>query len=201
MFRVGRITFSPMRSVPDNIAAELVKGADRLDMTFGDATMDDVAAASGIPRATIYYYFRSKTDVLRFVHQSLLAEYRATVRADDEGTARERLTTLLRRLVTHIARHRGTAQLFVANLGELGEWSELTSRFDPLAEELEVLLRDGVRTAEIEVVDLPRAALAISAMAHATATRVVLADEHPDADELADWLVGMIWRGIGSPAL
>ena len=71
-----------MRTVPDNIASELVGGADRLDMTFGDATMDDIAAASGIPRATIYYYFRSKTDVLRFVHQSLLAEYRATVRAE-----------------------------------------------------------------------------------------------------------------------
>jgi AcrR family transcriptional regulator len=190
-----------MRTVPDKIARKLVDGADHLDMPFDAVTMDDIATASGIPRATLYYHFRGKTDVLRFVHQALLAEYRATVRADDDGPALERLETLFRRLLEHMGRHRGTGRLFVANLGELGEWAELTTgTFDPLAEQLERVLGDGVRSRELKPLDVARTAFAVSAMAHAAVTRALLADAPIDPDELAAWFVTVVGKGIAAPA-
>ena len=61
------------------MAAKLLASAARLT-DMADVRMDDIAQASGIPRATLYYYFEGKDDILAFARrwtELLVVEYYA----------------------------------------------------------------------------------------------------------------------------
>jgi AcrR family transcriptional regulator len=72
-----------------------------------DLTMDRVAAEAGIAKGSLYRYFRSKRELLEFVHAKVIDPL---FRDLDETIARqesalEKLTWLLRTLLEHVARH------------------------------------------------------------------------------------------------
>ena len=76
------------RPVPEGLAAKLTSAASDLALSFDEVRMEDIATASGIPRATLYYYFAGKEDILAFLLRSLLddvaAEVQGAVSADGE---------------------------------------------------------------------------------------------------------------------
>jgi TetR/AcrR family transcriptional regulator len=188
-----------MRTVPEDIAQKLVAGADRLTVGFEDVRMDDIAQASGIPRATLYYHFPSRQDVLTFLHDAMLTEYRRTVVVDGQGSARERLTRLFDQLLEHISRHPGVALILVANLGQLGKLTELaTSTFDPLVAQIEVILADGVRSGEVRQIDVGHTAVAISTLANAAVTRALVSDQLGHGEQISEWLVALLWDGVSA---
>jgi AcrR family transcriptional regulator len=189
-----------VRAVPDDIARRLMAGADRLTVGFEDVRMDDLAQASGIPRATLYYHFPSRQDVLTFLYDTMLAEYRRTVRDDGTGTARERLTRLLDRLLDQVTSHPGTAQITVANLGELGKLTEMaTIDGDPLIREIEGILRDGVERGEVRPIEVRPTAVVMSTMANTVVTRALVAGELDQRRGISEWLVGLFWDGVAAP--
>ena len=187
-----------MRTVPADMTRKLVDGADRLTASFDDVRMDDIAKASGIPRATLYYYFPGKNDVLTFLHDTMLTELRENVRARDEGTTRDRLAALFASSFGHVARHPGLARILVTNLGRLGKLEELASAtfYDPVAVQVEEVLRAGVRLGEVRDLDVERVAAGLSALAHITATRALVAGGLDDPEHLAEWLVDLAWAGV-----
>jgi AcrR family transcriptional regulator len=190
-----------MRTVPEDLAGKLVAGADRLTVGFEDARMDDIARASGIPRATLYYHFPSRQDVLTFLHDAMVSEYCRTVVPDPDGPARTRLTTLFDRLFDHVCRHPGAALILVSNIGQLGTLSELaTSEFDPLAGHIEAILRDGVRDGEVRDIDVDIAytAVVLSTLANCTATRALASGEIDRSRRISEWLVALVWDGVGA---
>ena len=186
------------REVPPDIARKLVSATDQFGARFDVLRMDDLAKASGIPRATLYYHFSGKDDVLAFIHEAMLAEHRAAVCVDDVGDARDRLATLLTRHLEHIARHPGAAQLLVVNIGRLRGLPELASTtYDPLVEPIAQILYDGVARGELCPIDVPRTAITLSNTAHVTAIRSVVSGALGDVTEAAAWLVDLFWDGIG----
>ena len=188
-----------MRTVPEEIARKLIAGTDRLSVGFEDVRMDDIAHASGIPRATLYYHFPSRQDVLTFLHDAMLAEYRTTVVADDHGSARERLTRLFDRLIEHVTRHPGAAQVLVANIGQLAKLTELAAgAYDPLLEQIEPILRAGIASGEMREIDVARTATAMSILAHVTITRALVTGDIGDSPELSTWLVDLVWDGVSA---
>ena len=90
-----------MRNVPADIVHKLVTATGALSANFDELRMEDIARASGVPRATLYYHFASKEDILAFLHDALLEEFRQTVRAPETGDPRSRLTELVRELKKH----------------------------------------------------------------------------------------------------
>src|SRR6478736_2526493 len=83
-----------MRPLPDGMR-EKVLGAAQLFAEYGlDATkMEDVAATTGVPKATLYYYFDGKEDLLAFLFAEVLDEVERAIRGavDAEGLAIDRL--------------------------------------------------------------------------------------------------------------
>src|SRR3984885_872985 len=59
-------------------------------------TLADIAAAAGIPLGNVYYYFKTKNDLIQAVVEAHLAEARAMLAAIDHAYPgpRERLTAL-----------------------------------------------------------------------------------------------------------
>ena len=50
------------RAVPEALAGKLTAAAGDFAPSFDEVRMEDIAAASGVPRATLYYYFAGKDD-------------------------------------------------------------------------------------------------------------------------------------------
>ena len=67
--------------------------------------MDDLAVATGIPRATLYYYFSGKNDVLSFLLTQKVLRGTAVVAeaAAGSGTPTERLAAVLRAMLHAMA--------------------------------------------------------------------------------------------------
>jgi AcrR family transcriptional regulator len=186
-----------MRKVPADIARKLVTATGTLSASLDDLRMDDIAHASGVPRATLYYHFSGKEDVLAFLHDALLEGFRENVRAPEEGTARSRVTALIERQLTHIAGHPAVTQLLVLNLGKLGKFSELASSANhPIVEPFRAILVDGVRSGELRDIDVDAVAIAMSDAVHTLGLRAVVAGTMDDATELAERFVDLLWNGI-----
>ncbi|MHB8898703.1 MAG: TetR/AcrR family transcriptional regulator, partial [Thermoguttaceae bacterium] len=81
------------------------------------ATMDRVAAAAGVAKGSLYNYFRSKDELLSFVHEKTiqpLVEANEAIAATDQSAAGkiEGMTRTWRR---HVGDHRATFQMLVKN--------------------------------------------------------------------------------------
>src|SRR5271170_6350012 len=61
------------------------------------ARMDEIARAAKVNKALLYYYFRSKEELHRFVLETLLSQLRARVweESDDPPPAGKRLTAVI----------------------------------------------------------------------------------------------------------
>jgi AcrR family transcriptional regulator len=77
---------------------KLMAAADLFAERGLDASkMEDVAAVTGIPKATLYYYFTGKEEILSFLFQVVLGAVHEAViaAAASEGTAAERLRQVI----------------------------------------------------------------------------------------------------------
>ena len=83
-----------MRPLPAAMREKVLAAAELFADRGLDATkMEDVAAATGVPKATLYYYFEGKEDILAFLFSEILDEVARAIdeAVSAEGTAAERL--------------------------------------------------------------------------------------------------------------
>ena len=81
------------------------------------ATMDRVATAAGVAKGSLYNYFRSKDDLLAFVHDKTmqpLLEANEQVAAS-ELAAGEKLSAMVRNWRHYVREHRATFQMLIKN--------------------------------------------------------------------------------------
>ena len=64
-----------MRKIPRQISDRLPAAADLFaEKGLNDSKIEDVAAVTGVPKATLYYYFAGKEDILAFLLEDLLKD-------------------------------------------------------------------------------------------------------------------------------
>ena len=62
-----------MRQVPAKLASKLYGAAELIaERGLADAKIDEIADAAGIPKATLYYYFSGKEEILAFLLGDML---------------------------------------------------------------------------------------------------------------------------------
>jgi TetR/AcrR family transcriptional regulator len=185
--RLQRATHPQARSA--RTRAAILEAAERIFATSGlaGARTDAIAAAAGVNKAMLYYYFQDK-DAL---YQAAIEEHfrafnqRALAALAAPGPARD---VLLRYVGLHLdflaARHRYAAlfqQLMLAGGQPL---QTLVRRyFAPRAAALEKLLRRGMRAGEFRRADPRHTAISITAMIvfYFSAARVLPLLGHTDA--------------------
>jgi TetR/AcrR family transcriptional regulator len=189
-----------MRSVPPDLARKLVGAADRFATGFDDVRMDDIAQVSGIPRATLYYYFAGKNEILAFLLDALLADFTSRVAGvvGADTDAQTRLTEFCTIQLDLMAASPATAQLLIVNLGKVGKLPDIATAIDdaflsPIAR----LLEDGVGRGDLADVDIPVTAMALFGAVTMTGLRAVLLQGDLESDRLAAQLVDLYWNGIG----
>ena len=192
-----------MRTLPEGMRDKVLAAAE-LFADFGlDATkMDDVAAATGVPKATLYYYFEGKEDILAFLFAEILDELRRAV-ADavaGEGTAAERLRAVVEAHLRVVETYPAASRALQFDLGRAARTPVIAERTEAaFLEPVGRLLADGVADGSLRTVEHPR--LVATALLGAVSTVGITAltlDRRRSAADIADDVVGLVLHGVAA---
>jgi AcrR family transcriptional regulator len=191
-----------MRKVPVALAGKLTAAAGAFTSSFEDVRMDDIAKASGIPRATLYYYFAGKDDVLVFLLGAMLNDLRISVAiaADAESDTESRLAAVVRAQLAHLAANPATGQLLLTNLGKAGRLGAIAAGVDQgFHSPVRRILAEGIRQGVLVDVDVEIATTALYGAVTIVGFQALLADGRIDVDRVADAVFPIFWSGIARP--
>lgn len=176
-----------MRNVPAKLAAKLYGAADLIaDKGLADAKIDEISTVTGIPMATLYYYFSGKDEILAFLLGDLLENIAGEVGAamSQPGTAHERLRGAVEAQMRVMLENPATCRALVGDLGRATRLPELATALDTAFHRpLEQLLREGVEDGTLRAVHDP-GTVALSVFGAITITGLtgtVAEPQHTDA--------------------
>lgn len=189
-----------VRPLPSDLAEKLAGAAELFAEHGLDATrVDEVARVTGIPRATLYYYFPGKEHILAHLLVSTLSEMatRLEAAASTDGTGRERLERVIRGHLSFIAERGATYRLLVAELGRAASLVDIAHAVDrAIKAPLRTVLRAGADDGSLHVADVRAAASVIHGAVLITGLEQLLVPGDR-ADDPADAILAVMFEGVG----
>lgn len=190
-----------IRPLPDELADRIDLAAPVFADNGLDATrIDDLAKATGIPRATLYYYFPGKEHILAHLLSRTLRQMTATLSdvAAEPGTGRERLARLVRAHLVFIGEHGPTYRLLFAELGRAASLVDIAAGVDvAILSPIRQALRDGHNDGSLHIDDVSAAASVVYGAVLVTGMQHLLLGTSGDLANRADAISNVILRGIG----
>lgn len=170
---------------------------------FSAATMDDIAAAAGLAKGTLYLYFKSKRDVYLKTLQQGIAElfgHVATNMQAAEGV-KAKIRALVTTRVKYAEENRDFIKIYLTEFNGATQSApinkELRDAYFKQIQAVELVLRDGVNGGDIPQLDVEAAAFMLQDMSKSLITRRSLGWSKKTVDEDIDFLCGCIWKVIG----
>lgn len=188
-----------MRAVPEAIAEKLMATAGEFVASWDDVRIDDIAKASGVPRATLYYNFASKDDVLAFMLRRMLDRLTEAVAAADhpDDDLPTRLESAMRAQLAHIGEYPATAQLLISNLGKAGKLPDIAAAINTAFHEpVRRLLAQGAADGSFRPVEPELAATALYGAVTIIGLRCLLIDGSIDVEGVSSQILPMFWSGL-----
>ena len=184
------------RRSPEIIDAAALVFAER---GYHGATTQDIADVLGIRQASLYYYLPSKEVALEIVCVRGVEDFFKAARAiaAGPGTAREKLTGLIRAHITPILDRGNFVKVFLtqrqflphASRRRVGKWSRAIERI------LEAIIKEGIRGGEFRAEADPRlATLAVLGMANAVAGWY--GKEKTSIERIGNELAALVLQGL-----
>ena len=168
---------------------QILEAAFRVFGTHGlhRATLDDVAAAAGITKGTIYLYFPSKADLFTAMLKSRVNDIMPAVETSEDGgsgpTTKQRLSALWR-LLYRFFRSRAWLAMYRSVVSEAGQFPEAAALLYregilPANRRLAQVIQRGITRGEFRGVDPLVAARAFAGMFQIFAVSQGLLGGHP----------------------
>lgn len=192
-----------MRPVPSNIASRLTQAAGPIARRgLEQTTIEEVADATGVPKATLYYYFTGKEEILAFLFAELLGIMAEQVARAVEGSgpAAERLHEVLVAQLSVMVEQRDACQALLGDLGRAGRIPEIAAAIDHayLAPVRQLLAEGAVDGSLRPAADPQAVALAVFGAVTTWGLFGLLDEERVDAAKEADVLFDLLLRGCGA---
>jgi AcrR family transcriptional regulator len=199
-----------VRQIPAKLASRLYGAAELIaDRGLADAKIDEIADAAGIPKATLYYYFSGKDEILAFLLADVLeliaGEVGTAVSAP--GSARERLESAVEAQLRVMLEHPAVCRALVGDLGRATRLPELAMALQTAFHQpIEDLLAEGINDGTLRGVDHP-GVVALSIFGAITVTGLSVAVEGPsnnpakDAARAAASICDLLLNGLATPPL
>ena len=191
-----------MKQPPAEIAERLIEVSDQLRGTGFDVTVDDVAKLSGVARATLYYYFSGKDDLVAFfiAHKLASVESALTDAAKGPGSVVERVEASLRAVLDAFARHPALCTDLPVAVLRGGHFEEVAGRLERVVlAPLRELLIEGRATGELQVGEPALVAVALVGGLMQAAGMQVLRGSEIDTQAIGDALIPFFLKGMTSP--
>lgn len=187
-----------MSEIPAGLGQKILKAAESYGTSFDDVSMEEIASVTGVPRATLYYHFRSKEQVLAFLLTAMLDDIATNVEAAARtaADARTRLINVVRAQLEAMAARPATSQLLVANLGRAGKLPDLAAGVERAFQSpVRTILTEGVAAGEIRAIDPAPTATAIFGAVTVVGLNALMLHGELDVDESLNALV-VLWGGL-----
>ena len=188
-----------MKTPPPELTERLIAVSDRLDGTDFDVTIDEVAKLADVPRATLYYYFSGKEDLITFFLNQKFSLVRdaITAAAASEGSAADRLMEAMTAILHAQAEHPALCTelpIAVKRAGIMGEVMANADRvmMTPMRE----LLIEGRATGEFAIPDVDLAATALMGALSFVGMMQLAMTGTLDADAVSEKLVPLLVNGL-----
>jgi AcrR family transcriptional regulator len=189
-----------MKKLPEDIADKLLEAADQIPEGSGfDISVDDVAKISGVPRATLYYYFAGRDDLVQFYLNDLIDRTATAIEkaAASEGTAPDRLRAIMRAVVGSFAEYPRMCLEMVAAFRASEDHAEFLGNIDrTVMFPLRQTLSEGMEAGELAITDIEMTAAAMMGALHQTSLTKLIFTGSIDADEVTDVVVPMLLEGV-----
>lgn len=187
--------------MPPAVAEKLYAATDLIAARgLQNTKIEDIATASGVPKATLYYYFKGKDDILAFLLRDSLDALARDVAAaaDAPGSGRDRLAAVVAVQVAHTMKSPGTSRALVGDLGRAIRLPELTSSvqeafYAPIAQVLRAGASDGSLR---DLADPEGSAISIFGAIMMTAMLHNVIRSAKTQDDVADEVMDFIFNGL-----
>jgi TetR/AcrR family transcriptional regulator len=168
---LGRRLPRNLRQARDlSTARRIVAAAEHIfaEQGLAGARMDEIARAAKVNKALLYYYFKSKEELHRFVLDTLLSQLRAGQHASAAGpaTPQQRLTAAIDHFFHFVRHHPNYPRLVqreVMSRGPNLDWI-VSEYYRPLNERLVQTIEEGIVSGEFRPLDAQHAAFSIISM-------------------------------------
>lgn len=186
-------------------SAEILEAARKVFARkgFEQTTVDDIAAAAGVAKGTLYLYFRSKREIyLAALREGVLAlQEESDRRMSAALNAPDKLRAFISTRVRYSEEHRDFFRIY---------YSEFANFFVPLApaakgmrelylrqaQKLEVVLEQAVRRSEVRKICPHSTALRLYDMTLGVIAQRLLGWSKATVEEDIDAVFELLWRGI-----
>jgi TetR/AcrR family transcriptional regulator len=182
---------------------KLMAAADLIAERGLDATkMEDVAAATGIPKATLYYYFTGKEEILAYLFQTVLGAVQAAVisAVGASGSAAQRLRQVIAAHLRVFAEFPTASRALQFDLGRAARLPEIATSVEAsFIGPVTGLLREGAADGSLRRLAHPRMT-AVALLGAVTTTGMNgMTPEHPGSvEELTEGLCQLILDGLAT---
>lgn len=135
-----------MKSPPSDLAARLLDVAEQVLRADPPPRLEDVARLVGASRATLYYYFSGRDDLLVFMLTAHARQGAEAIHAqvDPEEPPRARLRAMVAAMVDYLGHRPGICAGLLGALGQTDRMGEVMQANDAwIAAPLRELLTDG----------------------------------------------------------
>jgi AcrR family transcriptional regulator len=183
---------------PPELAERLWQASDQVLAPGTDIRIDDLAELAGVPRATLYYYFSGKDDVIAFLLTQKLQRGTAaiTAAAHGSGDAVQRLGAVLRAMLHTMAEHPELCTRLLGGMINEGTGGQLMVEIErTLMAPVRDLLAEAHAAGELVLGDPSNTTLSLMG-AVAIVSMVRTAAGTFDPDEIANWLIPQFLDGL-----
>lgn len=190
-----------MRTVPSQTAAKLGAAAELFAEHGVDQTkIEDIAAATGIPKATLYYYFAGKEEILAFLFRDVLNrvadEVAIAVQSDRPGAVR--LGEVIRAQLRVMAEQPAVCRALVGELGRAGRIPEIAAMIHAAYyQPVRALLAEGVADGSLrQVPDPGSVAMALFGAVTISALSYLVTDQPLDEERIGGAVITTLLDGL-----
>jgi TetR/AcrR family transcriptional regulator len=192
-----------MRSLPAGMREKVLAAAELFAEHGLDATkMEDVAAATGVPKATLYYHFAGKEDILAFLFNEILDEVGRAVgdAVRTEGRAADRLRAAIVAHLRVFAEYPAASRALQFDLGRAARLPHIDERIESAYRgPVRQLLEAGAEDGSLRAVAHPRlVAVAILGAVTTVGINAVTAGPGRPIEEIAEDVVDVVLQGVAA---
>ncbi len=153
-----------VKKPPEELAQKLLAISDQLTGTDLDVSVDEIAKMADVPRATLYYYFSGKEDLISFflsdkLHRVSVAIGKAMA---GEGSVVQRLENTLTAVMEAMAEHPALCTEMPGAVKEAAKYTEVVNEAERvMLAPFRELLIEGKASGELVIDDVNTTAIAL----------------------------------------
>ncbi len=190
-----------MRQLPQDMHEKILATSQLFADNGLDAVkIEDIAKVTGVPKATLYYYFKSKEEILIFIFNEILdkTEHTTRVAMQSEGSAADRLRAAITAHLGIFKDYPAASLALQMHLGRAMRRQVIGERMNTtLLEPIQRTLEAGAEDGSLRAFKHPyQVAVAILGAVTAAGINLIVDDRTSSPESAVLDVVGFILQGI-----